>query len=127
MLTEAFFNLSGGWRMRCMLAAALTQTSDTTILDEPINFLDLLGVIWLERYLIDLRINSMTTLLISHDRAFIDVVCEEVIILRDLKLMDSSGNPMLYEKDVRHQIVHMTRIKGAPDRQAEHMQKMIQK
>ena len=127
MLTKPFSTLSGGWRMRCMLAAALTQALDIIILDEPTNFLDLLGIIWLQRYLLGLRTTSTVTLiLVSHDRDFIDAVCEEVIILRDQKLTYFNGNLSSYEKDVRHQILRMTRMKEAQDRQADHMQKTIQ-
>lgn len=43
--------LSGGWKMRTALAAALLQDTDILILDEPTNFLDLLGILWLQRHL----------------------------------------------------------------------------
>ena len=127
MLNRPFSALSGGWRMRCMLASALTQKSDIIILDEPTNFLDLLGIIWLQRYLLDLRSQRQSTLLlVSHDRDFIDSVCEEVIILRDQKLTYFNGNLSLYEKDVKHQILRLTRMQEAQDKQVAHMEKTIQ-
>lgn len=79
--------LSGGWRMRCMLANVLLQDADIMILDEPTNFLDLLGIMWLQSYLSGLRSSSPKTLVVvSHDRAFIDHVCEEIILLKDQAL-----------------------------------------
>ena len=113
--------------MRCMLASALTQTSDIIILDEPTNFLDLLGIIWLQRYLLDLRQNSNATLLlVSHDRDFVDAVCQEVIILRDKKLTYFSGNLSSFETDRKHQILRLSRMQEAQDRQVAHMEKTIQ-
>lgn len=69
MMEKSFSSLSGGWRMRGMLAGVLIAESDIMILDEPTNFLDLIGIIWLEKYLIDLREKkSNTVILVSHDR-----------------------------------------------------------
>jgi ATPase subunit of ABC transporter with duplicated ATPase domains len=125
-LEKPFSTLSGGWRMRCMLAAALTHTADIIILDEPTNYLDLLGIIWLERHLIALRESSSTTLvLVSHDRAFVDATCSEIIILRDLKLTYFNGNLSAYEKSIRHKILRMTRMKDAQDKQIAHMNQTI--
>ena len=118
--------LSGGWRMRCSLATALTQTSDIIILDEPTNFLDLLGIMWLQQYLKSLRDSPITLLLVSHDRDFVDAVCDEVIILQDQKLTYFPGNLSAYEKDVRHQILRMSRMQEAQDKQTVHMEKTIQ-
>lgn len=112
--------------MRCLLAAALTHTADIIVLDEPTNFLDLLGIIWLQRYLISLHDSPTTLLLVSHDRDFVDAICDEVIILRDQKLVYFAGNLSAYEKDVRHRILRMTRMKEAQDKQVAHIEKTIQ-
>lgn len=113
--------------MRCMLASALTQSSDIIILDEPTNFLDLLGIVWLQSYLLDLRETSKATLLlVSHDRDFLDAVCEEIIILRDKKLVYFNGNLSSYQTDRRHQILRLSRMQDAQDRQVAHMEKTIQ-
>lgn len=124
---KAFSTLSGGWRTRCELATVLTQTSDILILDEPTNFLDLLGIIWLQRYLISLSIANPLTmvLIVSHDRDFVDSVCSEIIIIRDHKITYFPGNLSAFEKDVRHQILRMSRMKDAQERQITHMEKTI--
>lgn len=126
MLTKPFSTLSGGWRMRCMLAGILIQDPDIMILDEPTNFLDLLGVIWLENYLKQIRDSSETTLvLISHDRAFLNAVCEETIILRDQTLSYFKGNLAAYEENFEKQKLYWGRMKEQQEKQIAHMEASI--
>lgn len=126
-LEKKVSTLSGGWRMRCMLASILVQKPDIMILDEPTNFLDLMGVVWLENYLQQLRDESgATVLLVSHDRDFINAVCEEIIILRDEKLNYFRGNLAAYEQDFEERKLYLGRMKEAQERQIEHMQASIQ-
>lgn len=126
-LTSKVSTLSGGWRMRCQLAAALLQTADVLILDEPTNFLDMLGMLWLQRYLEDLRDTSPDTavVLVSHDRDFVNSTCDELMILRDKQLVYFQGNLESYEKSMRHEILRMSRMKEAQERQISHMTKTI--
>lgn len=125
-LTKPFSDLSGGWRMRCMLASVLIQNPDVMILDEPTNFLDLLGVVWLQNYLQQLRDSSETTVvLVSHEKDFINEVCEEIMILRDQKLTYFRGNLSAYEKDFEEQKLYWGRMKEAQERQAAHMEATI--
>ncbi|KAK2759437.1 hypothetical protein FQN54_002915 [Arachnomyces sp. PD_36] len=123
---KPFNTLSGGWRMRCMLAGVLTQNPDIMILDEPTNFLDLLGVIWLENYLKQLRDSSETTIvLVSHDRDFMNAVCEEIVILKNKSLSYFKGNISAYESDLEAQKLYWGRMKEAQDRQIAHMENTI--
>lgn len=123
---KPFSTLSGGWRMRCTLASILIQDPDVMILDEPTNFLDLLGVVWLENYLQRLRDLSQTTIvLVSHDRDFVNAVCEEIVILRDEKLSYFRGNLSAYEKDFEEQKLYWGRMKEAQERQVAHMEATI--
>lgn len=126
-LSSKVSTLSGGWRMRCQLAAALLQTADFLILDEPTNFLDMLGMLWLQRYLDDLRDTAPDTavVLVSHDRDFVNATCDELMILRDKQLTYFQGNLESYEKSIRHEILRMSRMKEAQDRQIAHMSKTI--
>lgn len=96
------------------------------ILDEPTNFLDLLGIVWLQKYLIDLRTDSQkTVIVVSHDRDFIDHVCEEIILLKDKTLAYFNGNLTAYEEDLKSRRLNLTRMKDAQDRQVAHMEKTI--
>ncbi|KAL4788567.1 P-loop containing nucleoside triphosphate hydrolase protein [Aspergillus varians] len=125
-LSKPFQTLSGGWRMRCTLAGVLIQNPDIMILDEPTNFLDLLGVIWLEEYLKQLRDSSQTTIvLVSHDRDFVNAVCEEIVIIRDQKLTYFKGNLSAYEQDFEEQKLYWGRMKEAQERQIAHMEATV--
>mgnify|MGYP003706598959 CR=1 FL=1 len=87
-------SLSGGWRMRVALAGALFIQPDILMLDEPTNHLDLEAVLWLEQYLLSY---PHTILLVSHDRAFLNEVCNDIIRFADLKLTYYRGNYDIYE------------------------------
>jgi ATPase subunit of ABC transporter with duplicated ATPase domains len=131
MLDKPFNSLSGGWRMRCLLAETLFQPSDIMILDEPTNFLDLLGIVWLQRYLTHLSEEDhqnqtrRVILMVSHDRTFLDTLCTETLILRSKTLTPFHGSPSLYSADLRARITHMSRLKDAHDRQATKMSHSI--
>ena len=123
---KPFNTLSGGWRMRCMLAGVLIQDVEIMILDEPTNFLDLLSIIWLQKHLIALRSNeAKTVVVVSHDRDFMDNICEELILLRDQKLSYFRGNISAYDKDFRSRTLYLTRMQEAQDREAARMTKTI--
>lgn len=82
-------SFSGGWRMRISLARALFVQPTLLLLDEPTNHLDLRAVLWLEEYLCRWK---KTLVVVSHDRDFLNTVCNEIIHLHDLKLHIYRGN-----------------------------------
>ncbi|GAB0146406.1 hypothetical protein EsHS_00006808 [Epichloe bromicola] len=86
-MAKPISSMSGGWHMRAALAAALLQDADILMLDEPTNFLDLLGIVWLQRYLQNLAKGDKPPIVVvvSHDRDFISV-CTHLMILRDKQL-----------------------------------------
>jgi ATP-binding cassette subfamily F protein 3 len=67
---------SGGWQMRIALGKILLQEPDLLLLDEPTNHLDVETIQWLEDYLID---QTVPLVVISHDRAFLDRVCNQIV------------------------------------------------
>lgn len=129
--TEAYMakpvaSLSGGWRMRTALTAALLQDTDILILDEPTNFLDLLGIIWLQRYLQSLQDmpEPPTLILVSHDRDFISL-CTDLMILKDKQITYFHGDLPSYESAQADRKLWLTKMKEAQNRQRAHMQKSI--
>ncbi|KAK4493493.1 hypothetical protein RD792_005860 [Penstemon davidsonii] len=89
MQVRATRSFSGGWRMRISLARALFVQPTLLLLDEPTNHLDLRAVLWLEEYLCRWK---KTLVVVSHDRDFLNTVCNEIIHLHDMKLHFYRGN-----------------------------------
>ncbi|GGA27328.1 ABC-F family ATP-binding cassette domain-containing protein [Okeania sp. KiyG1] len=86
-------NLSGGYRKRIALAAALLSDPDVLLMDEPTNHLDAMSVEWLQSYL-----NSFSggILLITHDRYFLDKVTNKIIEIDRGDLFTYTGNYSYY-------------------------------
>jgi len=81
--------LSGGQKKRLSLAVVLLNKPDLFILDEPTNHLDLEMIEWLEKYLIK---EKVTLFMVTHDRYFLERVCNEIIELDQGKLYRYKGN-----------------------------------
>jgi ABC transport system ATP-binding/permease protein len=84
-LDRAVIGLSGGERRRCALAELLLREHDLLVLDEPTNHLDVEAVAWLARHLVGL---SSALVVVTHDRWFLDAVCERTWEVHD-GLVDS--------------------------------------
>jgi ATP-binding cassette subfamily F protein uup len=85
--------LSGGDRKRLALAMVLLDEPDLLILDEPTNHLDIDMIEWLERYLSQ---SNLTLLMVTHDRYFLDRVCNRIIELNQGKMFHYQGNYELF-------------------------------
>lgn len=85
--------LSGGQLKRVALARVLLSNPDLLILDEPTNHLDLEMIEWLEGYL---RRNVRSLLMVTHDRYFLDRVCNEILEIEDKTLYSYRGNYAYY-------------------------------
>jgi ABC transport system ATP-binding/permease protein len=81
--------LSGGQKKRVALAKVLVEDADLLILDEPTNHLDLDMIEWLEEYLMK---SNKTLLMVTHDRYFLDRVCNVILELSDNELYRYEGN-----------------------------------
>ncbi len=94
--------LSGGQRKRVALARLILSDPDFLILDEPTNHLDLDMIEWLENYL---SRSKLTLLLVTHDRFFLERVCDRIVELDGGQLYNYSGNysDFLEKKLARHE------------------------
>ena len=86
-------HLSGGQLKRVALANILITEPDLLILDEPTNHLDLDMTEWLEEYL---NRGSLSLLMVTHDRYFLDRVCSEIIEIDNRQLYSYKGNYSYY-------------------------------
>ena len=85
--------LSGGQRKRLALASILIHNPDFIIMDEPTNHLDVQMIEWLEGYL---KTQDVTLLIVTHDRYFLDNVCNEIIEIDNGQLYRYAGNYAYY-------------------------------
>jgi len=99
-LDQKIKTLSGGQKKRLSLAKALINNPDLLILDEPTNHLDLEMIEWLEQYFAKAQI---TLFMVTHDRYFLERVCNEIIELDHGKLYTYKGNYSYYleQKEAR--------------------------
>lgn len=106
-LNQIVRTLSGGQRKRIALAQLLIDEPDFLILDEPTNHLDLDMIEWLEEYLQQPR---LTLFMVTHDRYFLDRVCDSIIELDGGQLFRYKGNYSEYleKKAIRTEIDAVT-------------------
>ncbi len=143
-LDKPVADFSGGWRMRINLARALMRRSDVLLLDEPTNHLDLDAILWLQDWL---KQYPGTLLLISHDRDFLDHVCDHILHLKNKSLTVYTGNfstfaaayaerqaqqAMALEKQAAQRLhlesfVNRFRAKASKAKQAQSRLKMLEK
>ena len=115
---------SGGWRMRIELAKLLLSKPDALLLDEPNNHLDILSMMWLEKYLKDY---SGTVLLISHDLSFLDKIATRIVEIDRGRLYDYVGNYSSYKAyRAERREIEMNEFK-AQQRVIQHKEALIDK
>lgn len=107
-LTRTMGSLSGGERRRVALAKVLIEEPDLLFLDEPTNHLDLDMIQWLEKYLAR---SKMTLLMITHDRYFLENVCDTILELDAESLYRYKGNYSYYleKREERQEIALVNR------------------
>ncbi|PWY97607.1 P-loop containing nucleoside triphosphate hydrolase protein [Testicularia cyperi] len=114
--------LSGGWRSRATLASALLQPAHILLLDEPVNYLDLPAVLFVQEFIKSIE---HTVVVVSHDREFLDAVADELIILRKQSLTYFDGNLTTYERESRLKRNYALRQQELLDKKKAQVQKSI--
>lgn len=106
--------LSGGQKTRVALGKVLLQDFNLLLLDEPTNYLDIQSVEWLEEYL---KSNKCSTLIISHDRYFLDMVTNRTFEIENRTLREYNGNYSSYIEK-KQQLMEM-QLKDYAEQQKE--------
>ncbi len=119
--------LSGGQKKRVGLAKVLISNPDFLILDEPTNHLDIEMTEWLEEYL---EKSNATLLMVTHDRYFLDRVCNQIIEIDDLGLYNYNGNYSYYlekrEERIENRNAMIDKAKNLLRTEQEWMRRMPQ-
>ena len=113
---------SGGWRMRVALAGVLFAAPDLLILDEPTNYLDLEGAVWLEAYL---RRYPHTALIVSHDRDLLNNAVTHIMALENGKLSVHPGGYDSYERKRAEARAQAISFKARQEARRRHMQAFV--
>tara|TARA_B100001248_G_scaffold245525_1_gene215419 strand:+ start:1648 stop:3519 length:1872 start_codon:yes stop_codon:yes gene_type:complete len=113
---------SGGWRMRVALAAVLFSKPDLLLLDEPSNYLDLEGSIWLEAYISKY---PSTIIIISHDRALLNNSVNSILHLEDKQLHLYTGNYETFAKTRAARLAHKEAEVKKQNLRRQHLQSYV--
>ncbi len=142
---EPLSTLSGGFKLRCLLAQVLASEPDVMLLDEPTNHLDILSIRWLESFLA--KTFKGCTLVVSHDHRFLDNVCNHIVDVDYERAMLYTGNYTAFDsakvadrerleaeiakrdKEIadKKKFVERFKAKASKARQAQSRVKMIEK
>ncbi|MCH8240008.1 MAG: ABC-F family ATP-binding cassette domain-containing protein [Proteobacteria bacterium] len=116
--------ISGGWRMRVALAGALFASPDILLLDEPSNYLDLEGTLWLENFL---KNYPHTLLIVSHDRELLNNAVTSILHLSKGKLKLYAGGYDAFEATRREQQRLQLKLKKKQDDQRRHLEAFVER
>ncbi len=110
-LEQQIGTLSGGQKKRLALALTLLDEPDILLLDEPTNHLDIDMIEWLEKYL---QQSSVTLFMVTHDRYFLDRVCNHIVEMTDGTLYHHQGNYSYYlQKKAEREEVQSVEVEKA--------------
>ncbi|MBW3662802.1 MAG: ABC-F family ATP-binding cassette domain-containing protein [Actinobacteria bacterium] len=114
--------LSGGWMMRVTLARLLLSSPDVLLLDEPSNHLDLGSVVWLEDFV---RRYDGAVVLVSHDREFLNNVCDRIVELDGGHATTYTGNYESFVEQRQQRMEQLIAARKAQDAKVEQLQRFV--
>ena len=119
--------MSGGQRKRVALCRLLLDKPDVIILDEPTNHLDITTIEWLESYL---RHQRVTLIMVTHDRYFLDAVCDKIIEIDRQQIFTYDGNYDYYlrrrQERIEAMAAELAKVKNTLRRETEWMRRQPQ-
>lgn len=118
ILSQNIDTLSGGQKGRVALAKVLLENPDVLLLDEPLNHLDIEAIEWLEGFL---KKYSNKLIVISHDRYFLDNICNVIVNVRHKQLYKYKGNYSAFLKQSTH---NLDTLKSEYDKQQVQIKKL---
>lgn len=126
-LTQPISSMSGGQRKRVALARVILEEPELIILDEPTNHLDVEIIEWLEEYL---KRSRVTLFMVTHDRYFLDRICNKIIEIDNQQIYTYDGNYDYYLRRRQERIEAMSeelaRVKNTLRREQEWMNRQPQ-
>lgn len=126
-LDQRISTMSGGQRKRIALCRLLLDRPDILLLDEPTNHLDITTIEWLEAYL---RHQRVTLLMVTHDRYFLDRVCDKIIEIDREQIFEYDGNYDYYLRRRKERIdamaAELAKVKNTLRRETEWMRRQPQ-
>lgn len=117
-------DLSGGWVVRASLAKAIFSSPDLLLLDEPTNMLDIPTILWLENNIKKLK---TTTIIVSHDREFLNNVCTDILHLDNLEIKAYSGTYDMFKEQRKIDMNNQEKLYNKQKADREHLQKFVDK
>ena len=126
-LNTPIAKMSGGQRKRVALARVILEDPELIILDEPTNHLDIEIIEWLEEYL---KRSRVTLLMVTHDRYFLDRICNKIIEIDNQQIYSYDGNYDYYLRRRRERIeamaAELAKVKNTLRREQEWMSRQPQ-
>lgn len=117
-------DLTGPEKVKVLLAQALFGKPDILLLDEPTNHLDLAAIAWLEEFLIDFE---NTTIVVSHDRYFLNKVCTQIADIDYSKIQLYSGNYDFWYESSQLIVKQMKEANRKKEEKIKELQEFIQR